>query len=89
MVNGKHVADTGSLGKLSRPLLLSKAGRLMEAKVRRQYGDQKFNGVAQGSPVEIQKEGGLQVIYLPTGYSMTPVRFTLPISSRKLMEGTN
>lgn len=46
---------------------------LIIAKVRRIYGDRKANGAIAGSPAEVQKDGGLRIIYTPRGYTLTPV----------------
>lgn len=42
------------------------------AKVRRKYGDKATIGGVDGSPAHIKKDGGLRIIYLPAGHSLTP-----------------
>ncbi|KAL1408147.1 hypothetical protein Q8F55_004950 [Vanrija albida] len=42
------------------------------AKVRRKYGDKATLGGVDGSPAHIKKDGGLRIIYLPEGHSLTP-----------------
>lgn len=34
-----------------------------------------MKGAAEGSPEVVRKAGGLQIIYLPPGHTMTPVSF--------------
>jgi hypothetical protein len=50
-----------------------RANQLRSARIRRKWGDRSTVGAADGSPEEVRKEGGLQIVYLPPGHTMTPV----------------
>jgi len=47
----------------------------MVARIRRKWGDKSTNGAVDGSPEAVRKAGGLQIIYLPPGHTMTPVSY--------------
>jgi len=47
--------------------------QLMVARIRRKWGDKATIGAVDGSPEAVRKAGGLQIIYLPPGHTMTPV----------------
>ena len=48
---------------------------LIPARIRRKWGDKSTIGAADESPEAVRKAGGLQIIYLPPGHTMTPVSF--------------
>jgi len=47
----------------------------MAARIRRKWGDKATIGAVDGSPEAVRKAGGLQIIYLPPGHTMTPVSY--------------
>jgi hypothetical protein len=49
---------------------------LTTAKVRRKYGDKATIGAVDQAPPEVKKNGGLQIMYLRPGHSITPVSCT-------------
>jgi hypothetical protein len=56
-------------------LLNTSTLNLTAAKLRRKYGDKATIGAVDQAPAEVKKNGGLQIIYLQPGHSITPVRF--------------
>jgi hypothetical protein len=43
------------------------------AKVRRKWGDRATIGRVDQSPLHIRQAGGIQIIYLQPGHTLTPV----------------
>jgi len=44
------------------------------ARIRRRWGEKATVGAVEQSPQHVQKAGELQIIYLPQGHTLTPVR---------------
>jgi hypothetical protein len=67
VVGGKEVVDTGSLGMYRSHADMTSLTRL--AKIRRKWVD----ATTIESPLEIRQAGGIKIIYLPPGHTLTPV----------------
>jgi hypothetical protein len=72
VVSGKYVVDIGSIGMSTSSRMYRK---LTDAPghVRRKWGDKATIGAVDQAPMAVRKSGGLPILYLPAGHSLTPV----------------
>lgn len=74
VVGGKEVVDAGSLGEWHFYFTDDvQELRLKTARIRRRWGEKGVFGGVDQSPVHIRNAGGLEILYLPPGHSLTPV----------------
>lgn len=71
VVKDKEVVDTGSLGKLGSLQVISETDST--ARIRRRWGEKGVIGAGESASELGREPGGLEIMHLPPGHSLTPV----------------
>lgn len=73
VVKGKEVADSGSLSEYMTSASTRQVADGETDRIRRRWGDKATIGGVDQSPEAVRLAGGVEILYLPEGQTMTPV----------------